>query len=623
MAKKVYNEDSISVYEGMAGVRKRPTMYLGDRPVFQCFKEAVDNCLDELSNAGGSFKSKTYDVFLRIAENKKGEMTYTVVDKGRGIPVGIHKKTKESTLTTIMTKIHAGGKFDSDSYAGGSRGTHGVGVSAVNAVSSSFEVWTYREKAWHYQAFKNGEPVAKIKKANPAAEFAANKCGTVIIYTLDKTIAQIAKDKIDIATVREWLEVSAILESPAKIVLEYKGKEKMYHTPDGPAHMVKRKLASIEVEGIGKPCIIEDAMVTVACQWGNTDSEEFNGYVNGLSTPSGGTHVQAFYDALTKAFNANSSKKLKTPDIRVGMVGFINLKLSNAEYSSQTKEKLMSPITKELSEKLLPHFDKWLKSNKSMVKQIVVRAMKIRDAKAEVSKIMKAASSIKESRKGALLPGILTTADPKCPPGQRELFLVEGESAGGTGRKARYREYQELLCLSGKPINVARTPISKALGSKPVQNILAAVGIDANHFKKEQKAHTFRVGRIIILTDPDSDGFHIANLILTVFHKLIPEVFELGMVYIVDAPLYFGTLKDKKFFGYTLNEVKSKTPKGGMITRMKGWGESPIDILREIAFDKKTRRLFKVMPVKTKDGVKFDKIVGDDASIRKEILGIT
>lgn len=623
MAKTTYNESSIkAVTQDHARVRLKPTMYLGDDPVFRCLLEGVDNCVDEYEACKG-FKAKEWDIFIGYSKDKKtSKETFTIADGGRGIPVGKNKETGLSTLTTVLTILHAGGKFDNKSYKS-SRGTHGVGIAAANAVSESFEAWTLREGVWYYQAFKKGKPVADVKKSSPPAAFKKMKSGTILQFTPDTSITQIKKAKMSVAKITEWLENASIIDSPIRFMFETNGKRTLFHKPEGPAYMIKSRLETLKVEGIGKPLIFESEGITLACQWSDTDAEAFDGYVNGLPTPNGGTHIKGFQDALTDAFNSVSAKKLKLADLKCGLIGFINIKLSGAEYASQTKEKLMSPITKETADALIKPLKKWLESNKSMVKQVYQRALRLREARAQVSQIMKAASSVKERSKGALLPGILTTCDSKTPIHARELFLLEGDSAGGTAKDARDRMFQEVLCLFGKPINAARKTLAKTLGSKPIQIVLGALGVDIKSFKKADSKILFRTGRVYLLPDPDHDGRHICNLYLTALFVLLPQLFELGMVYVIDAPLYFGTYKEKKFYGYTLKEVTEKTPKGGLITRMKGWGECPVPILEEIAFNPATRRSFKVMPVKGKDSVEFMKIVGDDTETRKKILGIS
>jgi DNA gyrase subunit B len=619
----VYNEASIkAILEDHARVRLKPAMYLGDEPIFRCLIEGVDNSVDEWGASGG-FKSKEWDIYIRYDRdptNKKD--IFVVADRGRGIPVGKNKETKLSTLTTVLTVLHAGGKFDNKAYKS-SRGTHGVGIAAANAVSEVFEAWTHRDGVWYHQKFNKGKPVTDVKKCVLPSEFKKIKSGTILKFIPDTSITQIKKSKISAKTITDWLENSAIIESPIRFMFEHKGKQQVFHQPEGPAYMVKRKLSTLGIEGIGKPLILATEGITLACQWGNTDVEEFEGYVNGLLTPNGGTHLKGFQTALTEAFNSVSTKKLKLADLKCGLLGFLNVKLSGADYAGQTKDKLMSPIAEETAAKLIDPLKKWFLGNKSMVKQIYQRAVRLREARKQVSQIMKAASSVKEKTTGALLPGILTTADSKTPPHERELFLLEGDSAGGTAKDARDRMYQEVLCLSGKPLNAARKTLARTLSSKPVQNILGALGVDIKHFKKGESKITFRVGRVYLLPDPDHDGCHICNLVLTTMYVLIPQVFELGMVYVVDAPLYFGTYKEKKYYGYTLKEVQSKTPSGGLITRMKGWGECPVPVLEEIAFNPATRRTFKVMPVKGKDSIQFMKIVGDNTQTRKEILGIS
>jgi DNA gyrase subunit B len=628
MSSKKYTEDSIKVHlADVDKVRARPTMYLGSNPMQHGLKEGVDNAIDEFGETKQG--SKKWNIYIKYTKDKtKKEHTFTVADRGRGIPVGIHKKAKISTLTAVLTMIQAGGKFDDNSYTAG-RGTHGTGIAATNAISSVFEVWTYREQ-WYYQKFQKGKPVTEVIKKKPDAEFAKNNCGTIIRFTFDNTIEQVKLDSINLDDIKNWLNITSMIDSPVKIHFEYETKKGLktveYFKPDGALDYLKTKIEENKLEVLGKkPFQIKSKYGSVIAQWSSTDEALFEGFTNGVHNPEGGTHISSFYKTLVKAFNSlvsNKKKQMKESDLKAGLIGFVNVKIAEAQYKGQTKDELKSPIPKEFEVELEAALKTWLSKNKSMIKELIVRALAIRQAKEQSKKIMKAASAIKDNARGAVLPGILTTCDSKCPASDREIFFVEGDSAAGTSRAARDKYYQMIFKMKGKAIpNIAKKSKASALSSKVIQTVLSGIGVDPKSFKTGVTPN-FSVGRVIALVDPDPDGYHILNLWLTSLYMLVPQVFELDMVYIVDSPLFVASSKNKKIFGYTLKEIQKKAPKGAVITRLKGWAEAEPDELEEIAFNKETRKLLKVRPVSTKDGVKFLDIVGNDVTTRKQILGV-
>jgi len=615
-----YDEKSIKVYEGLKGIRKRASMYIGELgapAIFQILKEAVENSLDE-------YLAGHNNVISVKVDSKRRPQTFTVVDKGRGIPIGKHKKTGKSTLTTIMTTIHAGGKFDRDGAYTHTRGTHGLGISCTCALSDSFEVWTYRD-GWYYQSFSKGKPVCDVKKVSFPSKVvkgmsASRKRGTIIRFVPDYSI--INKATLQIKKLRSWLCDIANLNPKLTVELVSPTKKEKFANRKGPIGYLNSIIESKGLETIGKPFIVESKDIVVAFQWTDYDGEYILSYVNGGIT-DGGTHVKGLQDAVAKAFSMVSPKSKKgswTPtDIRVGMVGFMNYFVSNPEFDSQTKTRLVNAESaKQVSSLLLDSLVSFLKKNKSMTREIINRAAEIKKAREQARQITKAAAEIKRKSRGTLLPGKLMTASDKTPPEDKELFLLEGDSAGGSAKNARDSSFQEVLPLRGKIINAAKTPLNKILASKEVQTILASIGINP----KDNGNHSFRVGKILLLTDPDVDGKHIANLICTLLYTLVPEVFRKEMVYGIDAPLYLAMYKGKKYYGYSLEDIRSKVGDKTPVTRMKGWGETNYHTLREIAFDKKSRKIFKILPITRKEKVEFYKIVGDDTSKRKELLGI-
>lgn len=623
--KAKYDEDSIQVFKGLSGIRRRPTMYLGELgnpAILQLLREVVENSVDE------SMIGENTSISVKVEGNKTPQ-TFLVADRGRGIPVKKHKKTRKSTLTTIMTTLHAGGKFDEKSYKV-SIGVHGLGVSCTVALSKLFEVWTHREGNWFYQKFKKGKPKGEVCKTEFPKKLvgelgAIRKRGTIIRFVPDYTILG-KKAKVTDRKLQSWLQDVSNLNKGLQVRLVTDKIDETYRNKGGAKEYLKKIIEQKKVEVLGKPFILEDDTCTVAIQWSDFEGEDgVLSYVNGGSTEEGGTHVQGLNTVIAKAFRSISKKVNCTlSDLRYGVIGFIDIKLHSAEFDSQTKNKLVtSAVKKQVAEHLFLPFKKFLKINKRTTTLIIKRAGEIRRARDEARKIQRAASKIRGGSK-ILLPGKLTTASSKTLPEKKELFIVEGDSAGGGAKKARDKIFQEVLAMKGKGINAAKQNLTKVLMNTEVQNILISMGVNPNTLKGKSRAkNSFRVGRIIIFSDADFDGFHITQLLLTLLYIIVPEVYDRRMVYVIDSPLYVANPKGSKVYGYTLKEIQEKikgrkTP----ITRMKGLGEASWQDLKEFAFNIVTRKMFRVTPVKGKGKTRFMKIVGEDTLTRKKLLGI-
>jgi DNA gyrase subunit B len=626
---KAYDEDSFKFHTlDVDKVRARPSMYMGSTPIFQCVKEVVDNSIDEYNETEQS--AKHWNIYISYTCDKKsGKHTFTVADKGRGIPIGINKDIKVSTLTGAFTQLQGGGKFDAKAYEAG-KGTNGTGVCATNALSEQLEVWTHRDKRWWYQKFEFGKPVTEVIRKKPEKQFIKNSCGTVVSFTVDNSIEQISVDTFDLSGFKTWLNVTSMIDSPIRILFEYGSSKKglktiEYFKPDGAVEYLKMKLEEYKLETFGKkPFVFTHKFMSCIFQWASTEETHFDAYTNGIYNIDGGTHLQGFYSSLVKAFNIvvnNKKKELKESDLRAGLIGLVNVRVPEAQYKDQVKNELKSPVKKKVEETLIEPLTAWFNSHKSLVKEIQERATALRDAKEKAKELMKAASKVKT--KGQSLPSKLVMCDSKTPVGERELFILEGDSAGGPAKRARDRRYQMVLPLKGKPINVARCSVAKALGSVPVKEILTTIGFDAKSYAKIGKSLVpFNVGRIVLTADADEDGRHIENLILTVLYKFVPDVFKNNMVYLVDSPLYIVRSKGKKNYAYTYKEAVKKYGDKAQLKRMKGWAEANDDELEYIAFKKDTRKLWLVRPVPTADGKAFLKIVGEDTAERKRILKI-
>ena len=604
-----YNEESIVVLKGLQAVRTKPAMYVGnlDTARFHILKEVLDNGIDE-SLAGYSKK-----LYCNISEDGY----FTVADEGRGIPVGIHpdyKEEKKSTLEVIMTQLHAGGKIKEGAYAGGSVGTHGVGVSCTNALSSYLQVWTYRDKTWWTQIYKCGVPQGPVEKGKPEFSW---KQGTIVKFKPDETILP---KQLDPKTLAEWFRNSSFLNPNVEFTLNYKGKEKTYNSK-GLIDYIEWKTKDLNCEALYKPFIIKTENCDVALQWFENEESDLASWCNTSPTIEGGTHYKGLLNVIYKGFeNLVKKKGYKPEDLRTGLYGAINFRIASPQFDSQTKEKLINPEAEKLvMEQVQKEFDKYLNSNKTFVKKVIDRANEIRAIYNKFNQEKKALSKLKSRGKVNLPPASKFISSNCKDPDMRELYIVEGDSAAGTARQARDPKYQEIVKLRGKIMNVAKSGMIKAYESDDILNVLKAIGFDPSN-----KEHQLRVGKIIILTDEDDDGYHIAVLLLTLFEKIYSEILKDGRVYKVNAPLFVGRTKTSEFYGENLEDVKKQVEEKGQklvtATRIKGWGECNYDLLKKFAFDPKTRKLEQIKAIEGKELNYFHKMVGDDTEVRKQIL---
>lgn len=599
-----YNENDIKVLTGLDGVRYRSQMYIGSLQTgqFHILKEILDNAIDEC------IASKTKKIGCIITDQY-----FEVFDQGRGIPVGIHpdfQKEKISTLQLIFTHLHAGGKLEEGAYEQ-STGTHGVGGSCTNALSSYFQVWTYRDRTWWTQSYSKGIPTSKVIKQKPQGDY---KKGTVIRFTPDSEILKTPLDKKMVIT---WMRNSCFLNPGVEFYLKIGDKEKTYKS-EGLTDYIKYITKDLDCEPLYKPFIARTANVDVVLQWLETDESNLNSWCNSSPTIEGGTHLKGLLTVINKGFDALVKKKTYKPeDLRVGLYGAINVKINQPQFDSQTKEKLMNPQAEKIViEQVYRLFEKYLQSNKQFVKKVTDRASSLRNIYETFSKQKKALGKPKK-RGRANLPPAGKFLESNCKEiEQKELFIVEGDSAGGTARGARNPHFQEILKLRGKILNIAKKSLIKAYESEDIVNILKAVG-----FNPEDKTNQLRVGKVIILTDADVDGAHIAILLVTLFEKLYPELLQQGRVYRVDAPLFIGKAKNKEYYGESLQDIINQA--GGKletVSRLKGWGEVDADLLKKFAFDPTTRKLIQIQSVEGSQLKYFHKIVGEDTETRKTLL---
>jgi len=621
MAKKrlVYDADSIDVNLGLDAVRKSPQVYIGNPDsdgIFHILKEPIDNAIDECLQA--AVKNKTIGIAI------DGPYLW-VWDQGRGIPVDQHKVTKISTLTTVLTTLSSGGKMREGGKAGyeKTRGIHGMGVALTNAMSAHLEVWTYRS-GWYYQKFFAGKPAKPEPIKTEAPKLPGNrhiKHGTVIKFTPDFSLFD-KGSQLSVRKLRNFLRLTAYLHPDITLQLIRGKKFQEYHQPRGLLALIERQLKDLAVEANGKVFQHHDELIDAALVWSTHTDEATQSFINGSPTADGGTHVQGLNQAINEALNPFKGKraKFRAEDLRAGLICVINVKVDRPRFTSQTKEKLGMPeVTENVKRALIPALAKFFAANKPLVREILRRASEQFKANEEFKVSKKAAAELKVSKQGKLLlPEKLMTALTNKPM-ERELFLVEGDSAGGTARRARDAKYQEVLPLRGKILNVNKAQPSKVIANIPVRQILQAVGYDP---QVKNPLDKLRVGKIMFLADGDSDGEHISLLLSGLFQKILPTLLQQGRIYVVDAPLFTAQVGAKRYYAATREALEKQLPRKVPITRIKGWGEINADLLAEVAFDPKTRGLKRLLPISGKELQEFNAVLDADTDFRKTLLGV-
>ncbi len=599
MASGTYNADSITVLEGLEPVRRRPGMYIGgvDKTgLHHLLWEIVDNAVDEVMNGHASRIVVTLE-----ADGK----TMSVSDNGRGIPVDIHPKTGLSALEVIFTKLHAGGKFDNDAYkvAGG---LHGVGASVVNALSKSLVAQVRRDGLTYTQRFRRGKPLGPVERGEPA-----RGSGTTVTFTPDPEIfADIHYDPKEIA---DRLEVKTYLNKGLVIqFIDQKSKDtKEFRHDGGVADFLEAiNKARVDTRVSALPFVLEreDSVANLRCHlalaWTEATDEHVRSFVNTIPTADGGTHELGMREAVRSAVkrfmtehdHIKKGVDVKPEDILEGLTAVLSICLHEPQFQGQTKGRLNNPEVRSLVESIVrTPLENFLIKNKTVGDAIAQRVILSARAREESRR---AASQVR--RKTAIsnrlnLPGKLHDCD-STNPEESELFIVEGDSAGGSAKQGRDRDIQAILPLKGKVLNAEQAGRAKVLDNKELTDIVSALGCGMDD---QYDPARLRYGKVILLTDADSDGHHIATLLLTFFYRHVPGLIKDGRVFLACPPLYKIAWGKETYWAAddpSRDRVLAKLPSNAKpnITRFKGLGEMPAQLLYETTLDPARRRLLRV-----------------------------
>lgn len=646
-AQKNYTAKNINVLKGLEAVRMRPAMYIGDvssRGLHHLINEVVDNSIDE-ALAG-------YNDFIGVTINKDGSVT--VEDRGRGIPVDIHPEEKKSALEVVMTVLHAGGKFDKNSYKV-SGGLHGVGVSVVNALSEWLKVIVYRDGNSYFQEYKCGISQAPVKEIGKADK---NKTGTVITFMPDKSIFRTTKFKFDIVCERMRELAYLNKDITIKVTDVAEKEEETFHFKGGLIEFVQ--YLDETRQALHKPIYIqgekENTPVEIAFEYNDGYNENIHTYVNNINTSEGGTHLVGFKTALTRTMNNYAYKNnllkenglvLTGDDFREGLTAVISVKVMDPQFEGQTKTKLGNSEVKGVVETIVGEkLSEYLEENPAVAKKIIEKCLRAAEARAAARK---ARDLIR--RKNALdsmdLPGKLADCSINDPQ-HCEIYIVEGDSAGGSAKQGRDRRFQAILPLRGKILNVEKAKLNKILENNEIKTIIAALGAGIG---EDFNIENTRYGKIIIMTDADVDGSHIRTLLLTFFYRYLKELITAGKVYIAQPPLYKIKKGKEEIYAYdekereeVLKRLRGKGKKEEettlitseedfteenpelmdkkiLISRFKGLGEMNPEQLWNTTMNPETRTILQVNLESAAAADKvFETLMGDIVEPRREFI---
>ncbi len=620
-----YGADQIQILEGLEAVRKRPGMYIGStstRGLHHLVYEIVDNAVDE---ALAGFCTE-----IQVFINEDNSVT--VIDNGRGIPIGIHEKAGIPAVEVVFTILHAGGKFGGGGYKV-SGGLHGVGASVVNALSNWLEVEISRDGKVYKQRYERGHVVYKLKEIGKT-----DKVGTKVTFMPDDTIFDDVIFEFD--TLKRRLREMAFLTKGLKISLfdkrEGVEKEEHYHYEGGIKEFVqylnRHKTALydkiIYVEGNK-----DEMYVEVALQHNDSYNEATLSFVNNITTPEGGTHLTGFKSAITKVFNdyARSNKLIKEKeenlsgdDLREGLTAIVSIKIPEPQFEGQTKQKLGNAEARTAVESLVNEkLTYFLEQNPQIAKIIIGKAALAQRARIAARKARDVArkSTLENSM---ALPGKLADCSDKDPK-NCEIYIVEGDSAGGSAKTARSRATQAILPLRGKILNVEKARIDRILGNEEIKSMITAFGTG---IRENFNIEKLRYDKIIIMTDADVDGAHIATLMLTFFFRFMPDLIRQGHVYLAQPPLYKLEKNKKTWYAYSDDELAKILDEVGRdnnnkIQRYKGLGEMDAEQLWDTTMDPEKRVLLRVSIDEESESeldIVFDTLMGEKVEPRREFI---
>jgi len=612
---KSYGADQIQVLEDLEHVRKRPGMYIGSQDsdgIFHILKECHDNSVDEYLEGHASHTEIEIDTTSH---------TFRVLDDGRGIPVEVHKKTGVSTLITVFTSLQAGSKFDKNSYAV-SAGLHGVGLKATNALSKWLLVRVWRAGLCYEQEFSRGVP----KTSEPTPNKSLNKrgrTGTEISFHPDIKI--FGSHRIDVSRVRRWLEETSHLCPGLKISLIVDGAKEEFLSKGLSQLVLSRADTSSPLHS---PILVSSPSGNISASflWTEGEGDIWFSACNASSTPEGGKHVDGATKAIQDVLGPYAKKKsVDSKDLVDGLCAAVQVLVPEPQFKSQTKEKLLnSEVKDDVYAVVYPQLKSFFDQNSKLADKIVARALHLKKARESYKKLRAVAgqSTQKKDAKG-ILPDKLVEAT-KCRVHERELFVVEGDSAGGSAKIARDPYYQEVLPLKGKVPNPVQTSPEKLFAHSEISSLMKAIGVQLGPKGKGVDLSNVRVGKVLLLMDADPDGSHIASLVLSFFCVWLGDFVREGYLYVVDSPLFVGVHKDTRWYAHSLEELERVSGMNAsklQVSRLKGHGEAAAAELRHYAMNPSTRKLWSISMGKNDKEVILS-LMGSDSSYRKSLLGV-
>ena len=628
-----YKAENITVLKGLEAVRKRPAMYIGDvgkKGLHHLIWEVVDNSIDEAMAGHCS----------EIVVTSHADKSISISDNGRGIPVDIHKEEGKSGLELVMTVLHAGGKFDKDTYKV-SGGLHGVGVSVVNALSAKCEATVYRDQKIHKQEYKIGIAQTEVEEVGKTAE-----TGTTIRFWPDYSI--FVNQVFEYETIDKRLRELAYLNSGIKIVFkDENSKKESSHFYEGGLSEFVQHLDKNQTSLFEKPIHIkgekEGVPVEVALEYNTSYSETMLTFVNNINTIEGGTHLAGFKAALTRSLNKYATKNnlvknkdvsFGGEDVREGLTAVLSIKVPEPQFEGQTKTKLGNGEVKGICDSIIMEgLSDYLEQHPEIGKTVIQKAenaARAREAAKKARELIRRKSVLDISA----LPGKLADCSEKDP-ALSEIYFVEGDSAGGTAKQGRDRKFQAILPLRGKVINAEKARIDKLLSNNEIQTIITALGAGFGGDRDVEETsvgdfdiNKLRYHKIVLMTDADVDGSHIRTLLLTFLFRKMPELITGGYVYIAQPPLYKIVKGKKMEYAYTdeqrdsiLEKLKSESDAKISLARYKGLGEMNAEQLWETTMDPEKRTLLQVTMEDAEEasGI-FKKLMGEEVEPRREFI---